>query len=98
MLATVTSFSSQLKLLQLPHLAPGCPSLYLFVRHEPSASITGAEVKFSLAISSMPFLRAWTKVRVETLVEHMTDALAPGPIPSLLPAVPNSSTHEASNT
>jgi len=39
------------------HLAPGWPSLYLLVRHEPSASITGAEVKFSLAISSMPFLQ-----------------------------------------
>ena len=39
------------------YLAPGCPSLYLLVRHEPSASITGADVKFSLAISSMPFLR-----------------------------------------
>jgi hypothetical protein len=34
------------------------PSLYLLVRHEPSTSITGREVKFSEAISSMPFLQA----------------------------------------
>ena len=32
-------------------------SLYLLVRHEPRASITGADVKFSLAMSSMPLLR-----------------------------------------
>lgn len=36
----------------------GWPSEYLFVRQEPSASITGRLVKFSLAISSMPRLQA----------------------------------------
>jgi hypothetical protein len=30
--------------------------LYLLVKHEPSASMTGSDVKFSDAISSMPFL------------------------------------------
>lgn len=39
------------------HRAPGWPSEYLFVMHEPSASRTGRDVKFSLAMSSMPFLR-----------------------------------------
>jgi hypothetical protein len=32
----------------------------LFVRHDPSVSITGADVKFSEAISSMPRLRGET--------------------------------------
>jgi hypothetical protein len=39
-------------------------SEYLLVRHEPSASITGAEVKFSDAISSMPRLLAFRVVVV----------------------------------
>jgi len=39
-------------------LVPSLPShLYLFVKHEPSASITGSDVKFSDAISSTPRLR-----------------------------------------
>ena len=52
------------------HLAPGWPSLYLLVRHEPSASITGADVKFSLAISSMPFLQRSTTTRLLMLPEQ----------------------------
>ena len=38
------------------HRAPGWPSEYLFVMQLPSASMTGCDVKFSEAISSMPFL------------------------------------------
>jgi len=34
------------------HLLPGSPSEYLFVRQEPTASITARDVKFSDAISS----------------------------------------------
>lgn len=34
------------------YLLPGSPSEYLFVRHEPTASITARDVKFSEAISS----------------------------------------------
>jgi hypothetical protein len=33
---------------------PGYPSLYLFVRHEPTALITAGDVKFSLAINCRP--------------------------------------------
>jgi hypothetical protein len=36
------------------HLFPGNPSEYLLVRHEPTASITARDVKFSEAISSKP--------------------------------------------
>lgn len=36
------------------YLLPGKPSEYLFVRQEPTASITARDVKFSDAMSSRP--------------------------------------------
>ncbi len=45
-----------LPLLSLSSSAPHCTSEYLLVMQEPSASMTGADVKFSDAMSSMPFL------------------------------------------
>ena len=48
----------------MPHPAPTCPSLYLLVRQEPSTSITGRDVKFSLAMSSIPLL-LWAGQQVE---------------------------------
>jgi hypothetical protein len=38
----------------VPYLFPGSPSEYLFVRHDPTASITALLVKFSEAMSSRP--------------------------------------------
>ena len=38
---------------RLTNLLPGNPSEYLFVRQDPTASITALDVKFSEAISSV---------------------------------------------